>query len=293
MTQMLDTQPKFWLPSMEENRYSVPTQQELTNIWQRENGTRELLELDERIYNVAEIPDTPPAAYISVDLCEVVRHSGLSLLKMRGGTLEDMVVDDETNNFDYGSEINGWPEEIARTNRQKYLQEFMHHQVVEPVPFSDSIGAFLRKWRAQGAYVIANTSTLPGCEESTIEFLAQQYPGCFAGILLPRNYDGKGPVTKFDSLDEVRRMVDATLTVTTRDKPIVAIDDAAHHALAFDRADANVQAIMPEYKWNRGVDTVGSRIVRIAQGFGTVDAFIHADQYLQPKLASAEVTQAV
>lgn len=272
--------PTIWTPDSErELHFNIPSINELEQAWSV-NHNRPLLTLDSSMYGVAEQPLRPPTAILSVDLCEVVRNTGLSVLKIPGATIEDMVADGQTGYMDYGSTVNGWSEESAQSNRQLYIQELMQHDHVDPAPYTDVIRAFMERWRDQGVYVIANTSTLPGCELNTIRFLDQHFPDCFQGILLPRNHDGQGSVTKSMILSETMHAI-ATQTEYLTQGPTVAIDDAMHHANDFDRD--GVQVFVPAYAWNEGFDD-HPRIVRVGQTLGTVDTFVAVDQYFADHL---------
>ena len=253
----------LWLPTNErEVHFDVPRLGVLEEEWQHRNPNRTLIELDGAIYGVAERPDTIPKAIVSLDLREVVRETGLALLEMRGGTLDDMVADGTTGEMDYGSTLNGWHNDIAQPNRQLYIQEFMHHDMVRPVKYRGAIRALMQKWRDENVYVIANTSTLPGCELSTIRFLNEHYPDCFRGILLPRNHDGKGKVTKAMALQATTAAIQYNLQASDTNIPTFAIDDAMHHATDLDTVGTTV--LVPAYAWNTGFDNHAT-IHRIAQ----------------------------
>lgn len=263
-----------------ESHFNEPSIEDLTAAWVDRNPTS-VLSLPSEIYGVAEVPQVQPTAIVSLDLCEVVRETGLALLQLRGGNLDDMVVDKATGYMDYGSHLNGWhdnPDVDSQIMVQLMLQEFMHHDHVAPMPLSTAIGNMLRKWRAEGAYVIANTSTLPGCELSTIRFLDEVYPGCVQGILLPRNHDGLGKVTKIQALEATKQAIIKETGYDLSDTPVIAIDDAFHHAESYDKQ--GVKTFMPAYDWNEALENVGI-IERIERRLpGTIDTFIAVDQYL-------------
>ena len=196
-----------------------------------------------------------------------------------------MVVDKSTGYMDYGSHLNGWhdnPEVDTQVMVQLILQEFMHHDHVPPMSLNTAIGSMLRKWRNDGVYVIANTSTLPGCELSTIRFLDEVYPGCTQGILLPRNHDGLGKITKMQALEATKQAISRESGYDLTDTPVVAIDYAYHHAKSYD--EQGIKTFMPAYDWNEALENIGS-IERIERRLpGTIDTFVAADQYLSQYL---------
>ena len=158
------------------------------------------------------------------------------------------------------------------------LQEFMYYDHVEPVPFADAITAFIKRWKENDVYVVADTSTLPGCELSTVRFLHQTYRGCFDGILLPRNHDGNGTVTKISALEAAKAAMVSQREFSTF-IPTYLIEDTSHHAIAFAEHPASTKVIMPEYGWNEACSN-HEYIDRVVQSLGTVDAFIHTDNEL-------------
>lgn len=282
---MSTTSPEttLWLPTSElEPHFNVPTKEELERAWSEMHGGDTFLDLPDNIYGACTTPTETPRGFAVLDLCEVVRETGLGLIRLRGGTLDDMVVDEDGTSLDYGATLNGWHED-PQPKRQQMIQQLMHHDLIPPVRMSEGIKALIDSWKAKGVYVVADTSTLPGCELSTVAFLASQYEGCFDGILLPRNHDGLGSVTKADAFMETQKAMAGVLgSDEVFDRPIVFIDDAAHHAIAFADTFAHADVIMPEYEWNR-VCEANSRIDRVTQSIGTIDAFIMADKYLKEK----------
>ena len=290
MTQTKVAAPsELWIPQLEAAKYYEPTTSELEELWTKHNSDAEMLELQPKIYGACTVPSEVPTAFAAIDLCEVVRHSGGALLRFRGAGIEEMITEADGKTFDYGSTVNGWPQEAAQAHRHYYLDEFMRNQVVKPVPYIDSIATMLRYWRSQGVYVVADTSTLPGCEAATIEFLGQHLQGAFDGILLPRNHDGLGSTTKLEALNDVKRAIsDIFLFQEPIGVPTVALDDAVHHAIAYAEGDDNIEVLMPEYPWNAAAEGVSKRVLRIAQTFGTLDTFIAADQFLQSKMRRAQ-----
>ncbi len=229
------------------------------------------------IPGVINLPRSAPTAVISMDLCEVVRSSALSLLRIPGGDLSDMVYDVTTGFHDYGSRSNGIPDARAQPWRQLHLQQFMNHDVVEPVPYNETIVAFMKKWQNNGVYIFANTSTLPGCELATVEFLQTYYPGCFQGIMLPGNHDGNGATTKVDALGEVLSALELAGTGTIGHT--IAVEDATHHIKTYQ--EHNVTTFVPSYGWNAPTDGLsGVERISTERLGGTIEAFVALDQYL-------------
>lgn len=282
-------QPAIWqIGNPLEHHYEIPSIENLTARWV-ESSPAPVLNLPEEIYGVAEKPLTQPRAVIAIDIDEIIRDSGMTLLQISGGALDDMVADGETGVFDYGSTHNRWQlgngiysqaeqAEYAQAMRHLMLHEMMQADLVQPTAYSEIIAKFILKWRAQDVYVIANTSTLPGCETSTVEFLNKYFPGCMQGLLLPRNHDGRGKITKPQSLDATLEAIKKQTTFTVDRLPILAIDDAKHHAEGYD---ANgIKTFMPAYGWNSGCKNVGQIEVVPRRFKGTIDTFMAVDSYL-------------
>lgn len=272
--------PLWTLDYPREPHFDEPSTPELTAHWLEAHPTQALV-LPDAIYGIAEVPEAQPTAIVSLDLDEIVRMSGLSLIHLRGGVLDDMVTDGARGHLDYGSHLNGWEDHDSlepQAMRHLMLQELMHAGRVPPVEYHSVIATFLREWRAQDVYTIVNTSTLSGCELSTIKFLDEHFPGCTQGLLLPRNHDGHGSVTKAQSLRATLQAINEQTAWHTDGIPVIAIDDASHHAQDYDKA--GIKTFMPSYDWNTGCQEVGT-IERIPQHWpGTVDTFVAVDRYL-------------
>ena len=225
----------------------------------------------------AERPTEVPSAVVSVDLCEVVRQTGLAMLEIRGGTINDMVSNPETGFLDYGIALNGWDPEAAQGYKLQYAQNLMFHNKVNPTKHHEAIRSFLRSWQQRGIYTLANTSTPEGCELSTIRFLQHYYPGCFNGIMFPRNHDGNGATTKAMSVGHVLEAMQEETGFEVNRVPILAIDDAPHHAIDFQKA--GIETYVPMYPWNVNVENQ-PLISRIDDSLGPLGAFIAVDQRL-------------
>lgn len=268
----------FWtFESPLEPHFEAPTSEELATSWQMYHQT-EAHQLDGDFVGLFEVPETAPRAVVSLDLCEVLRESGIALESIHN-SFEDSTPQAHAQNHEYGDLYSAWQGDARTpTKNRAMLQQLMYLEYVAPVPHHEAIQAFLQRWHHNNIYVIANTSTLPGCETSTIKFLADTYPGSLRGILLPGNHDGLGTTTKPDILRQVKQRIshDTGFDITT--SPTIAIDDALHHGKNFAEEENNVQVFMPAYKWNESLENAPS-ITRITQRLGTIDTFIAVDNY--------------
>ncbi|HEY0965572.1 MAG TPA: hypothetical protein VGE13_03780 [Candidatus Saccharimonadales bacterium] len=256
-----------------ESATTVPSSEELVQAWQKYHDKDTVFELSNGMFGVYELPDKQPSAIISLDLCEVLRETGPSLTRMYGHSDTDFL---HHYGEYYGDAVLG---EDAQVKRSYLLPLLMQYDHVQPVPFSDSIAAFMRRWRANGVYIIANTSTLPGCEIDTVRFLSKHYSQTMQGILLPRNHDGNGTTTKAGILQYTAEQISARTNYDMQNIPAVAIEDAHHHAIGYVESPADVQVIMPAYSWNEPLEGIED-ITRVEQQLGTLDSFIAADNYL-------------
>lgn len=101
---------------------------------------------------------------------------------------------------------------------------------IQPVANIDEIADILRSWRQDGAYLVANTSRLEGCEVGTIVHTLEKYlPDVFNAIVFPRNHDGRGRFTKAHALGEVA----ASAGLSLESMLTLHIDDTEHHHEAF------------------------------------------------------------
>lgn len=264
--------PRIWtFDSARESQFNTPSPEALVSIWRRNHGQARVLQLTDGYYGVCEIPDEKPAAIISLDLCEIVRETGNSVARMYGHDL---------TSAHYGEQISGLEDNQALREKIVFtaIQELIHNKIVTPVPYAEAIHTFLRNWRAQGVYILANTSTHEGCEPGTIRFLDEHYPGAAQGILFPRNHDGNGSITKARILQEAKDEIDWQLGSNLDDVPTIAIEDALHHGLDYKRQ--GIPVFMPAYSWNEPLEH-HKGITRVEQRFGTADTFAEVDQHLR------------
>ena len=277
MTIHREPQGGFWTYDSEvEPHFLIPTASELREAWDKHHGVKKYIELDESMYGICEVPQSQPRAILSLDLCEVVRSTGTSVTRI--------YEHDDTRYLEdygayYGDAVLG---EFAQQKRELLLPQLMHYDLVQPVRYSDAITAFLRRWREAGVFIVANTSTLPGCEISSIRFLANNYPTTTQGILLPRNHDGNGMVTKAAILQHVTQKITNATGFEISSLPIFAIEDAQHHAASYVRLNNSVEVIVPAFSWNASLDNE-SRITRVEQQFGTLDTFIATDEIMRSR----------
>lgn len=273
----MDREPTggFWtLDSQSPEELFVPDISELIEVWESyHDSDKEIVDIVD-MYGVCELPDNQPLAVISLDLCEVLRQTGISLTTM-------YTADTKSTLHDYGSFYgDGLLGDRAQLSRELLLPELMVNNQVLPVPFFESIQAFLSRWKQSGVYIIANTSTLPGCEVSTCRFIAEYFPSSVNGILFPRNHDGKGNVTKADILYSAKETIRLHTGYELHSLPTIAIEDAYHHAANYADHSPAIEIFMPGYSWNEPLEG-HTGIIRVEQQLGTIDTFIAVDEALR------------
>ncbi len=253
----------------------IPDSYELLDIWNSFHANADMVTLPQ-VLGVCELPTEQPSAIISLDLCEVLRETGPSITRM-------YTEETDATSHDYGVYYgDGYLGSREQLSRELMLPQLMGAQAVKAVPYAQSIQALLQRWRQAGVYVIANTSTLPGCELSTTEFLAQHYADSFRGILFPRNYDGNGTLTKAGILSHTKQTIYDYTGFSLHDTPTIAIEDARHHAEQYVESAEDTLIYMPAYAWNEPLEHT-KQVTRVAQQFGTVDTFIAVDQLLKSR----------
>lgn len=235
----------LWLPGRGmdlSHEYPTPSQAELTEHWQSYAPDAQLVEAP-GVFGVIQVPETLPEVVVSVDVCEVLRQSHASLRKVEDVT--DSPIKD--NIFNYRQSL------YSKDDRDvvSIIRVLMNNNLVMPVEDIDKIAALMQDWRSQGAYIVANTSTLPGCEPATIDFFNTYLPDCFNGLLLPRNHDGTQPLTKGVAIKNLIEKFRADFGSVP--KLAMHIDDAPHHQHGFIReheseTDYQVATFAPYYK---------------------------------------------
>jgi hypothetical protein len=229
-----------------------PTVEDIVNQWHEHlDNDAELRPIPGVLGVMSEIGNDSPHTLVSVDLCDVVRKTAESFLSQEG-----LETNDAGENYGYGVPfgIGNDPDIVTAI-----LQGIMTHDKVEPVEGIEEIREYLQRMRNQGAFIIANTSTLPGCEPSTFRFMKKHLDDCFDGIALPRNHDGKGPVTKGMAKAVVVRELSALGQYTD----LIAtqhIEDAPHHVHAARLAAMEFPVVhfdvTPTYIWNAADKTL-------------------------------------
>ena len=253
----------------------IPDSYELLDTWNAFHANADMVTLPQML-GVCELPTEQPSAVISLDLCEVLRETGPSITRM-------YTAETDTTSHDYGVYYgDGYLGSREQVSRELMLPQLMGAQAVKAVPFAESIQALLQRWRRAGVYVIANTSTLPGCEQSTTEFLAQHYADSLRGILFPRNHDGEGVLTKAGILSQAKQTIYDYTGFSLNNTPTIAIEDARHHAEQYIESAEDTLIYMPAYAWNEPLEHT-KQVTRVAQQFGTVDTFIAVDQLLKSR----------
>lgn len=263
---------QFWVPGRGielHDEYPVPSAEALQAKWQAYLGEGIKIIAAPGVYGAVRVPEDTPRVYASVDVCEVLRETHLSMRKVEEPEPKPV------------QNIHAYADGLSFANSKditSVLQVMMTNALVEPVTGIEEIASIVREWRKQGAYVIANTSTLPGCENGTIEFFDEYLPDCFDGILLPRNHDGSLPLTKGIAGKNVVELFSPGERVTA-----IHIDDSQHHNVSFRNevgalSDSIVATFLPEYPTHYPIDE-GSVVAPTP-----LAAFEFADRFLAPYL---------
>jgi hypothetical protein len=264
---------QLWLPNHGmtlDPEFPTPTSDELVRQWQDYSGRQTVAAPG--VFGAINLPEGPVRALASVDLCEVVRNTHLGLRSL-------IEMPDEPYSGNIHRYCDGTP---IRTGEdiQTLAQVAMANGCVEPVAGIDEIVDIMREWRENGIYVVANTSTLPGCEPATIDFFRQHMSGAFDGLLLPRNHDGSLPFTK----GHAAAVVTTALATQREGLSAIHIDDSPHHNVAFrnevGRMTGNVRTFQPEYPSHLPPDA-GSVITATP-----LEAFRAADEFFAENMHS-------
>lgn len=265
---------ELWIPGRDielHHEYPVPPVEELANYWHEYTGgdVREA----PGVYGAIAMPDAPPRAYASIDVCEILRESHLGLRSV--AEIRSEPYDGNIHRYGDGTPI------TSAADITSVLQVLMTNGLIRPTPGVEEMASTMRRWREQGVYIVANTSTLPGCERGTIDFFGAYLPGVFDGLLLPRNHDGTLPLTKGHAAANV---VAALPPEAGQDVVALHIDDSPHHNIAFRAqvgafAGAQVATFQPQYPSHLPLDQ-GSVITPTP-----LEAFRAADAFLASQLA--------
>jgi hypothetical protein len=264
--------PDLTLPP---DRFPALTPQELVRSWQAtQGGPGDRIVPTSDILGVVALPDRPSTSILSVDLCEVVRETHYATALAVG--LDRSYIANDI-----------W---LYRASGLDHAQVpflvtvLMNRGEVSPIQDIGEVAQIIRSLKEEqpDLLVVANTSTLPGCEVVTLEFLAEHLPGCFDGILFPRNHFGDAAVTKADAIAQLLKTVNGGQAC----ERLVHIDDAPHHAGAIINAMSRLAfqgcCIMPTYARgdNSHTDTVAPLPEGAVLATSPVEAFSLAREYL-------------
>lgn len=269
-----ETIDDLWIPGRSlDHAYPVPPAQELSaELHKGQPG--EYVEL-EGVFGTMRIPaaDEKIGSVISLDLCEVIRLTARAIAST-GGKL-----------YEGNSYLEGlWQDErfgvtetdFAYYTLQPIAQVMINHGMVEPVDGAKEISGMIRDWRKNGAYCVANTSTLPGCELGTIRFLNEHFPRCFDGIVFPRNHDGRGRMTKSAALSHV---LDRLGDEDHSPEYVLHVDDTVHHiqGMLESRPHTAMHCFLPVYDGCLALDALSAEVKRADTPVG---AFRLMDQHI-------------
>lgn len=273
---------ELWRPGEPlDEQYPLPSSAELCGELQQLVGEHEEVFEPADVFGALRRPRAGEQidGVMSVDLCEVLRYTARSLA-------DSMGIEEYNSNryMDALWDASDQGPEYLQNVLQAKTQLFMHMDLVKPVEDHDKIAELMQGWRKErGVYVVANTSTLPGCEIPTLRFLNQYYPDCFDGIVLPRNHDGNGKITKADALSCVLEELAAYGA-----EPQFAghIDDTIHHldAMAAHPPHAEMRLFAPALMGNEAL--AGREDVQVAAT--SREAFDHMHMYIDSRLVALE-----
>jgi hypothetical protein len=216
---------EIWVPGFHlDADYPTPHDEQMRELWTEHMGVNEAVSTN-KVFGVFTPPAMSVKAVASVDLCEVIRETQMSLFDATG------VTGNHNSNYSCGTWYD--PERVGESKERSIVvsvaRVLIDKGLVKPVDEIEKITDILAGWRKAGIWVIANTSTLPGCEPGTIKHtLAKSTSSQFDGIVFPRNHDGNGTVTKATAL---KTIIDEA--GVSPDVPIIHIDDAYYHHASF------------------------------------------------------------
>lgn len=274
MTERAAQVRKLWVPNrrMElHDEYPVPTPERLREKWQQYVGEG-TIESTSHIFGVLRKPDKQPRAYASIDLCEVVRYTHKSLRRVEEESPPaSLDISNYAEGLSFGKEKGKPNPDVVSV-----VQVLMNNDLVPPVEDIKEIATIAKDLKEKGVYFIANTATLPGCEEATIDFFSQHMPGVFDALVLPRNHDGKDKnKTKGIAAKGVIELIHPG------NEPIIAakIDDCQHHLDSFEQEvgglpNSTVATFRPEYPTQEEVENGRDRMnIRSLEEFKAMDIF--------------------
>ncbi len=237
---------QLWYPGQDfdlREEYPTITEVGLVEAWQEYTGCSQV-ELIPGVLGALKAPQEAPTSFASIDLCEVVRHTHRGLRQVENvsaGTIDDI------HAYCHGLSIHN------NADITTVAQVLIQADLIEPVDDIDHIASTLQAWRERGVFVFANTSTLEGCEQGTIDFLAKYLPDGFDGIAFPRNHDSTLPLTKGVVAANIIGKLSASGLVVA-----IHIDDKPAHNTAFLAAlqagGHHVGTFQPEYPSSHAAD---------------------------------------
>lgn len=266
--QQIGAAHELWVPGQSlDHEYPVPPATELSRELQR-GKPGDYSELDE-VFGTMRLPaaDERIESVVSVDLCEVMRLTARTIAATGG------------KEYDGNNYIDGlWRDERfkgafeskhAYYTIQPIAQVVINHGYVRPVDGADEIARMLRRWQDDGAYCVANTSTLPGCELGTIRFLNEYFAGCFDGIVFPRNHDGSSQTTKADALAQVLGRLRHHGHYPGY---AMHVDDTVHHSnnMLDNRPHENMYCFLPLYPGCVALNALSAEVRRAATPLETI-----------------------
>ena len=203
----------------------------------------------------------------SIDLCEVVRETHVDAAGLIGKRRGDIA--------NFGS----YAQTLGMTNGEEcaVIRVLMNELGTQPIDGIETIADTIRRWRKHDILTVANTSTLPGCEQVTIDFLKTHLEDCFDGIVFPRNHDGAGTTTKASALEALLEETGNAETV----ERLVHIDDAPyHHSMMIEHmgrlASRSFMGIIPYYAGNENWPAEAHSVISPLAAFMKADCFLNA-----------------
>jgi hypothetical protein len=237
-----ESTPNLWIPGRGDDladEFPVPTQAELTKKWQEYDPNSHIIDAP-GVYGIMSVPTDTPEQYVSLDMCEVMRETHLSLRSIMFANEERF--EGNIHKYAFGTCLENAVDYTAA------LRVLMNSNEVKPVADIEKIAEIIEEVADQGAYIFVNTSTLSGCEPGTIDFLKKYIPHGLKGIAFPRNHDGLLPLTK----GHVIKNVIDEFSDPNKNILAVQIDDSPHYNIAVREEvgklpNSKVITIMPEY----------------------------------------------
>lgn len=195
---------------------------ELVALWDQHYGRGPYGAVEvEGVLGVFEQRFTPIEHLLSVDVCEVLRLTHEGVIRAMGGDRSHLARD-------------AWyyrAPGLTNADIPPVVTVLINERLIEPVDDAELIAAYLQTMRRDhpGLAIVLNTSSLPGTEKASVEFLAEHYPDCFDGILFPRGgLPGDSPISKAKALSLLLETVNGGQSC----ERVIHIDDAPHHTRA-------------------------------------------------------------